>query len=136
MSYWLAIGPAENWEIGIKKKVWGVTPRHSKAWGQVEPGDTVFFYAMAPVKGLIGYGVVSKTKIDEKPFWPQEISEKHSYWPFRISFEEMQALARKDWEAAHIATSCEGIVFQRAFQAVNEKRGGEWIKAVHEAMSR
>jgi len=88
MSYWLAIGPPDNWEIGIKKKIWGVTPRHSKAWGLVEQGDTVFFYAMTPVKGLIGYGTVAKTKVDEKPFWPQEISEKQSYWPFRISFHE------------------------------------------------
>jgi hypothetical protein len=128
MKYWLAIGPAENWEIGIKKKIWGVTPRHSKAWGQVESGNTVFFYAMAPVKGLVGYGIVASTKVDEKTFWPQEVSEKQSYWPFRISFQETKALPRKEWETARMATGREGIVFQRAFQSVSEKRAREWLK--------
>lgn len=130
MSYWLAIGPADNWEIGIKKKIWGVTPRHSKAWNQVQNGDTVFFYAMTPVKGLVGYGIVANTKVDEKPFWPQDFSEKQSYWPFRISFEETKALPRKDWATSRIATGREGIVFQRAFQSVDEKRARGWQKAL------
>lgn len=134
MSYWLAIGPADNWEIGIKKKIWGVRPRHSKAWGQVQDGDTIFFYAMAPVKGLVGYGKVAKTKVDEKPFWPQEISEEQSYWPFRISFEETKALPRKDWETARIATGREGIVFQCAFQHVDEKRARGWQNTLDRAI--
>ncbi|MBM4092855.1 MAG: EVE domain-containing protein [Planctomycetes bacterium] len=133
MNYWLAIGPADNWEIGIRKKAWGVTPRHSKAWGLVEPGDTVFFYAMTPVKGLIGNGTVAKTEVDQKPFWPQEISEKQSYWPFRISFQNTTTLPRKHWETARIATGREGIVFQRAFQTIDEKRAQQWERALSKA---
>ncbi len=62
MSYWLAIGPAGNWEIGIRAGMWGVTPRYSKAWSQVTAGDMVFFYVMTPVKGVVGYGRVVETK--------------------------------------------------------------------------
>lgn len=89
---------------------------------------------MAPVKGLIGYGIVAKTKVDEKPFWPQEMSDKQSYWPFRISLEETKAFPRQDWETARIATGREGIVFQRAFQSVNQKRAQDWQKTLNQAI--
>jgi hypothetical protein len=134
MTYWLAIGPAENWEIGIRKRTWGITPRHSKSWSKVQPGDTVFFYAMAPVKGIIGHGTVEKTKVDEKPFWPQEVSEKQSYWPFRITFEKTTALPRNHWETRRVVPGREGIVFQRAFQPINEERAGEWEKLMSDAL--
>lgn len=72
MSDWLAIGPADNWEIGTKKKVWAVGVRLANSWAKVEPGDKVFCYAIAPIKGLIGYAIVQSTTQSKSPFWPQE----------------------------------------------------------------
>ena len=133
MNYWLAIGPTDNWEIGIKKQTWAVSPRHAKTWGRVQPGDTIFFYAMQPIKGLVGLGTVEETKVDQKPFWPQEVSENQRYWPVRIVLKETRTLPRKNWESHRIPTGREGIVFQRALQAVDEKRAQKWERALSDA---
>ena len=99
MDNWLAIGPAENWKIGMKKKIWAVSPAQSKTWEKVETGDRVFFYATAPVKGIIGYGNVARTKVSETSFWPQEKEKGHTLWPFRIEFSEVTVIAASDWES-------------------------------------
>jgi predicted RNA-binding protein len=118
MKNWLAIGPPNNWKIGIKGKIWAVSPAQAKTWEKLEKDDRVFFYATAPVKGLIGYGVVEKTSADEQPFWPQEREKNQVLWPFRIRFSEVKAVPEPDWQAQSVTPERKGIVFQRAFQPV------------------
>lgn len=130
MSNWLAIGPADNWKIGAKKNVWAVSSRHKKAWEQVENGDTVFFYAIAPVKGIVGYGTVGKTRVANSLFWPQEKDEGYSIWPYQISFSSMTTISVHDWETKRVVPERQGIVFQRAFQPVNDKRAKTWFKTL------
>lgn len=130
MAHWLAIGPSENWKIGVKKKIWAVGPAQSKSWEKVEPGDTVFFYVTAPVKGLIGYGTVEKTRVKEPPFWPQEKEKGHALWPFQITFSEVTCLSEEDWEAEALRPKRKGIVFQRAFQPIKSDRARQWLKAL------
>jgi hypothetical protein len=128
MSVWLAIGPAENWKIGIKNKIWAVSPAQLKSWEKLRQGDRVFFYATAPVKGLIGYGTVGGTSADEKPFWPQEVEKGHVLWPYRIRFSEITHISPHDWEARRYVPERKGIVFQRAFQPANENHAQVWLK--------
>jgi hypothetical protein len=130
MNTWLAIGPVENWKIGIKKKIWAVSPAQLKSWERIRPGDTVFFYATAPVKGLIGCGTVGKTDADEKPFWPQELEKGHVIWPYRIRFSSVTHISPHDWESKRVAPERTGIVFQRAFQPVGQERAESWLKAL------
>jgi len=130
MSDWLAIGPVANWEIGLKKKVWAVSPAQSKTWEKVAPGDRVFFYATAPVKGLVGYGTVSRTRVDETPFWPDEKAKGHTLWPYRIEFSSVTHISIHDWETKRVAPERQGIVFQRAFQPVTPDRAAEWVQAL------
>ncbi|HLU99769.1 MAG TPA: hypothetical protein VKZ59_00795 [Acidobacteriota bacterium] len=130
MAYWLAIGPSENWKIGIKNKLWAVGPPQSKSWEKIEPGDTVFFYVTTPVKGLIGYGKVEKTRVKESPFWPQEKEKGHALWPFQITFSEVSCLDQEDWQAKAVHPERKGIVFQRAFQPVDTNRAKQWLSTV------
>ncbi len=134
MNYWLAIGPVGNWEIGLKKKIWGLGPRYDKAWNLIEPGDMVFFYAMAPVKGLVGCGTVSKKKFDEKPLWPQEVSEKATLWPFRVLLHETLEIPNQDWVTSRVLIDRSGIVFQRSFQPIDEKRAQKWRNLLAKAV--
>jgi hypothetical protein len=122
MAYWLAIGPAESWEIGIKEKVWAVSHHNAKAWEKVQPGDLVCFYATAPVKGIIGIAKVQSTRCDETPFWPQEAKAGASLWPFRILLQAVKALPRSDWETRRVELDRTGIVMQKAFQPLAEEK--------------
>ena len=55
MAFWLAIGPVENWERALEAEgLWGVRERYQTTWNKVNKGDTLIFYAMKPVKGVIG----------------------------------------------------------------------------------
>jgi hypothetical protein len=134
MSNWLAIGPPGNWRIGVKDRVWAVSPAQMKSWEKLGKGDRVFFYATAPVKGLIGYGVVEKTSVDEVPYWPQEKEKKQVLWPFRIRFSEVKAVAAADWESKAVAPERKGIVFQRAFQPVAEAVAEKWVGPLKAAL--
>jgi hypothetical protein len=42
----------------------------------------------------------------------------------------VKALAEKDWEWKRFIPDRQGIVFQRAFQPVAEKRAQEWLDAL------
>lgn len=126
MNYWLAIGPEKNWEIGIANKTWGASPAHAKTWGRIQPGDVLVFYVMSPVKGVVGYGKVTKTYVDETPFWPQEKEKGESMWPFRIVLGDLQVLPRKEWETKRVMPE-KGIVLQRAFQPIAEVVAQDWL---------
>ncbi len=130
MANWLAIGPAENWQIGIKKKTWAVSPAQQKTWEKLAPGDLVFFYATTPVKGIIGYGRVARTDVDENPFWPEEKRKGHTLWPFRITFSEVTFISLRDWETSRVVPERHGIVFQRALQPAAEEAAEAWRKAL------
>ncbi len=130
MGYWLAVGPVENWKIGVKEKIWAVSPSSSKRWEQIKKGDMVFFYATTPVKGLIGTGIVARTDFSESPFWPQEKQRGESLWPYRILFERLKVLPHTDWKTKRYSPDRRGIVFQVAFQPISEDRAKQWLAAM------
>lgn len=127
MSFWLAIGPPKNWEIGVENQVWAVSPANSKSWEKVTPGDTVFFYATAPIKGIVGSGTVARTAVEQHPFWPEERKAGSSLWPFRIHFGMVKVLPTKDWVTKKYSPDRAGIVFQRAFQPLSAERAKAWL---------
>jgi hypothetical protein len=130
MASWLAVGPPENWEISLEKGVWGIPPTYEKAWGRVAPGDTVFFYATAPVKGVIGYGEIRATKRESTPLWPQEVKEGRALWPLRVELEVKASLPRQQWEYRRVTVQRRGLVLQRAFQRLTDARAQELLEAL------
>jgi predicted RNA-binding protein len=134
MTYWLIIGPPSNWEIGLKNKMWSLSERYKKFWVRLQPGDYLLFYATAPVKGVIGSGVVSKIKNVTKPFWPQEVKEGKLLWPLKIEFDDIKFITKKQWENDKIPVERQGVTFQRALQQVPEERGQNLVNALQKAL--
>lgn len=130
MQDWLVIGPVKNWRVAVQEKVWAVSPAQQKSWAQLQPGDRVFFYATAPVKGLIGWGRVARTSVNEAPFWPDEKEKGHVLWPFHIEFDEMRVLPEAVWSEKARRIDRRGIVFQRALQPVTPQLAKEWLQGL------
>ncbi|MBI4340209.1 MAG: hypothetical protein HY680_09710 [Chloroflexi bacterium] len=116
MTSWLIVGPPGNLEIGLARRVWGLPPGYDTAMGRIAPGDTVYFYATAPVKGVVGSGVVKGTRRDQLPIWPQEIAQGEARWPMRIEFESVQVIPRDRWGTHRVAIERGRVVLQRALQ--------------------
>lgn len=137
MAYWLAIGPVDNWKLGLSKGgVWGMNERYRNAWDKAKVGDYVLFYAMKPVKGIIGYAKVASKSTDSKPFWQQEVKQGKVLWPLRIKLESPVTLPQNNWENKMIALPplSSGITIQRAFQLLKEQVGAELIKQVDKSV--
>ena len=92
MVKWLILsGNEENWNIAIKKKVWGVNPRLRRLWSSHLEGDIVFFYVTRSLIRIIGVGTV-KERLDPeaqspKPLWPDEVRKSQVIYPYRFKFE-------------------------------------------------
>jgi len=130
MSDWLAIGPKENWELGIKRGIWGSTERYYNAWDKVKKDDLVFFYVTKPIKAIVGYGAVKTKTRATKPFWQQEIKDGEVLWPLQLKFDVVKLIPLNQWEYKGIPLPplSEGIVRQSAFQMLKDKTAKGIIK--------
>ncbi len=136
MAYWLIIGPPTNWEIGIKNKMWSLSTRYKKFWTRLQPRDHILFYATAPVKGVIGSGVVSRIQTMSSPFWPEEVKEGKMLWPLKIDFEDIKHIPMKKWEDNRIPVERQGITLQRALQQIPDERGRSLLQALQKGTAK
>jgi hypothetical protein len=98
MNYWLAVGPPENWETAFEHgNIWGLITRQKHWWDSLAENDAVLFYATKPVSGLIGYGTIQTKFRQDKPLWPQEITEGKVKWPLRFEFSVSHCLPPDEW---------------------------------------
>lgn len=85
VAYWTLSGTYENWQVGIKRGVWGVRERARPLWEKVKLGDTVVFYAVK--RGVVGYGVVREKFESSEPLWPEELKSGRAIWPLRFRID-------------------------------------------------
>jgi predicted RNA-binding protein len=100
MKYWLAVGTPQNWKTAFDLgNTWGLKSKGPQAtnWKQVQIGDILIFYAVSPVKGIIGYGVVQQKLKQNTPLWPEESAKKEVIWPLRLIFEVRSCLSPDPW---------------------------------------
>ncbi len=100
MKYWLAVGTPQNWKSAFDLgNTWGLKNKGPQAtnWKQVQIGDILIFYAVSPVKGIIGYGVVQQKLKQDTPLWPEESAKKEVIWPLRLIFEVRSCLSPDRW---------------------------------------
>lgn len=134
MSYWLAIGPPENWTFCFNNgNIWGFSPRYQKPWASLTEGDTVFCYATRPVMGVIGYCTVRSKQREERTFFPQEIKEQTVLWPLRVVLSSDKMIPEGEWSSRRVALERKGITLQRALQRFPEERAKEVIKGLKRA---
>lgn len=97
IQHWNLPGSVENWDVGVERRVWGMKKRYAKMWDRLSLGDVLFFYAAAPIGGVVGYGhVVAKFK-GKAPLWPDEIREGNVIYPYRFEFEIERVLDSQRW---------------------------------------
>ena len=87
VNSFLAVGDRRNWESAFSKgNIWGATEKRKEVWKKLMPGDLVFFYVKAPVRGVVGYGKMTTKFYDASPFFARDL-RKDSEWPWRFKFE-------------------------------------------------
>jgi len=75
--------------------MWGFSETSKGLWNTTSVGDFVAFYAITPIKKIIGFGEIEKKVIDETIFWPDEKLFQRSIWKYRILFHVLHKI--KNW---------------------------------------
>jgi len=75
MEIWLSTGTEENWDTAISGNIWGVVEGLKHYWDRINKGDLLFFYAKAPVKGIVGVARIENKFKQDKPLWAKELKE-------------------------------------------------------------
>jgi len=76
----------------------GSEAKSYRKWEEIKEGDFLFFYATAPVKGVIGYGKITTKFIQKVPLWSKEVEENTVIWPFRFEFDIEYCLPPNAWQ--------------------------------------
>ncbi|MFQ5860285.1 MAG: hypothetical protein ACE5IG_01885 [Dehalococcoidia bacterium] len=101
MQYWLGVGSPENWKTAFELgNTWGLKGKGPQAtgWKQAQAGDVLLFYAVSPIRGLIGYGVIQQKLKQDQPLWPEEVQKNEVIWPLRLTFEVRFCLPPDRWQ--------------------------------------
>ena len=96
-SYWLVIGTQENLQTSLKIGVWGLPSLYNRSLEKMHVGDIILFYAKNPIKGVIGYGVITSKNGESKPIFSEEIELGSVFYPLRISFGSTISLPENQW---------------------------------------
>jgi hypothetical protein len=129
MQIWISTGKVENWETAISGNIWGVPESLKHAWDKLQKGDLLFFYATAPVSGIIGVAKIENKFKQDKPLWPQELKENRVIWPYRYDFKVEFALSRAEWEVKKVGAV--GLPIQAGLNSVKDT---EAIKPILQKM--
>ena len=123
MKYWLAVGTPQNWKTAFDLgNTWGLKTKGPQAtgWKEVQIGDVLIFYAVSPVKGIIGYGVVQQKLKQDTPLWPEELAKKQVIWPLRLIFEVQSCLSLDRWVEDKVVNDRVSFRAKMGFRAVRE----------------
>lgn len=123
MKYWLAVGTPQNWKTAFDLgNTWGLKTKGPQAtgWKEVQIGDVLIFYAVSPVKGIIGYGVVQQKLKQDTPLWPEESAKKEVIWPLRLVFEVRSCLSPDRWVEDKVVNDRVSFRAKMGFRAVRE----------------
>lgn len=113
MNNWIAIGPPDDWRVVKRDRIWKAAAGYVTMMTRMEPGDVLFFFATAPVNGVIGYGAVSESYVED----PRGgLIATSIPWPLRARFESMFLLPVESWEAQKIPLAPGSIDFRKAWQ--------------------
>jgi len=129
MNHWLVVGKSQNWGIAFKKgNIWGLKENQRHLWESLSEGDILLFYVTRPVGGIIGYGVLHTKFKQNRPLWPQELSEGKLIWPLRFEFDVEWCLPPDKWTTNKLVSK---LVWPRAgFQLLGKHIGEELISSL------
>jgi len=142
MDYWLVVGSTINWMTAFEKgNIWGLKERQRHLWESLNEGDILLFYVTQPVQGIIGYGILRTKFKQNRPLWPQELSEHKLIWPLRFEFDVESCWPPDDWIIKKLVSKdlWPRAGFQPLSQNVSEKllnslRPAEYSKPIAEPL--
>jgi len=105
LSHWIKIDIKENWRTGLKHSppLAAVSEKDRPLYLAARPGDILWFYAIRPVRGVVGFAKIAKKYKDEKKliFIP-ELRTRKVLFPLRFRLEDIHAGDSKTWTDNHI----------------------------------
>jgi len=120
MKFWVLSGSLENWETGLNYKKWGVRITLEKLWQRLQEGDNLAFYVTKPVKGIVGFGRITKKFEENYPLWKDEIRANKVIYPFRWSFQ-IVALAEQPWAENKIVISDLAVEIRAGLNSISNR---------------
>ena len=101
-NHWILCGKPENWNTALQDSIWALVPKFGGKWRYLRENDRLFFYATAPVAGVIGLGKVQAKFKQTKPQFPEEIAAKTVLYPFCFEFLPEYTLVESQWKTGRI----------------------------------
>jgi len=105
MNHWIKIDIKENYRTGLKHSppVAAVTKDDRGLYLAAKAGDVIWFYAIRPVRGVVGFAKIAKKYKDEKKliFIP-ELRMRKVLFPLRFRLRDVNAPDSKTWIDSHI----------------------------------
>ena len=131
MTYWLAIGPLENWSFCFNNgNIWGFSERYKRTWQNISKDDVVICYITHPIKGIVGYCNVNSKDYTNKPFFPKETKEGKALWPLHISLSPIKLIQEKQWESRRLIIERKGVTLQQSLQKLQDERAKQFISDI------
>jgi len=121
MEIWLSTGTEENWDTAISGNIWGVVEGLKHYWDRINKGDLLFFYAKAPVKGIVGVARIENKFKQDKPLWAKELKENKVIWPYRYDFKVEFVLPRSEWETKKVSVNDLKVGIQAGLNPIKDK---------------
>lgn len=87
MRFYLLVGERRNWEVSIKKKIWGFGEKTKGLWNTTNQGEFLAYYVTRPTKKIIGFGKVQEKFEDNSLIWQDEKLLGRSLWKYKIGIE-------------------------------------------------
>ena len=87
--YFILVGDMDAWNISLQINTWGFSERSRGNWNTLEEGDYVAFYVTAPLKKIIGFGIITRKFINDALLWSDEKLFDRSIWKYRIQFRKL-----------------------------------------------
>jgi len=81
----------------------------------------LLFYAVAPVRGIIGYGVVQQKLKQDQPLWSEEVQKSEVIWPLRLVFETTFCLPPDRWQEERVVNDRVNFRAKMGFRQLPEE---------------
>lgn len=129
MSYWLAVGPPDNWAFCFENgDVWGFSTRYENTWRSMVEDDGLLCYATSPVRSVIAYCTVRSKERADQLFFPQEVKQNRLLWPLRIGLAREKLVPRSQWGRNRVSIESRGVARQKGLQRLATDKAEEMLE--------
>jgi hypothetical protein len=128
--YYILVGEAEAWKIGLLQNIWGFSEKTRGLWNTSKERDYLAFYVTSPIKKVIGFGRIKRKFTDDSLVWSDEKLFQRPIWKYRFEFEQFHALT--DWSNGVVVPSDimlnvgRKVVSQKLFCALVRASSSKW----------